>query len=141
MRWIVRTRGMSAKRGWRRRAAAVVELAVVTPLLLTLLLGIMEYGRRFMVNQTLIQAAREGCRVAVLQGSSETDIRNRIATYMNSAGLSRYTVTITRATAADPTETVQVSVNRSDVTLFGTYFGSTSGTMSSSCSMRKEGTV
>ena len=67
------------RRGWRRRAAAVVEMAVVTPLLVTLLFGIMEFGRRFMVYQTLVQAAREGCRTAVLQGSTEQDIRTRVA--------------------------------------------------------------
>ncbi len=130
---------MTGRRGWKRRAAAVVELAVVMPLLITLLLGIMEYGRRFMVNQTLIQAAREGCRTAVLQGSTETDVRNRIATTMTAAGLPTYTVTLTRATPANPTETVRVSVRKCDVSLFGTFFGATTGTFSSTCAMRKEG--
>lgn len=136
---MMRANGWRGRTGWRRRAAAVVELAVVMPLLIMLLLGIMEYGRRFMVNQTLIQAAREGCRTAVLQGSTEADVRARINTYMTAAGLPTYTVSIARATTADPTETVVVSVLRSNISLFGSFFGSTAGTMSSSCSMRKEG--
>jgi Flp pilus assembly protein TadG len=129
--------------GWRRRAAAVVEMAVVMPLLVTLLFGIMEFGHRFMVYQTLIQAAREGCRTAVLQGSTEADIRTRVSDYMTAAGLPNHTVTITRATTADPNETVRVSVSKADVTLLGTFFGAsmTQGEMSSTCSMRKEGQV
>ena len=37
----------------RSRAAAIVEFAVVLPLLLTILFGIIEYGWVFMVRQTL----------------------------------------------------------------------------------------
>jgi len=137
MRWLANSRST----GWRRRAAAAVEMAVVSPILFTLLLGIMEYGRRFMVYQTLVQAAREGCRTAVLQGSTEDDIRNRVSAYMRAAGLPNYVITITRATAADPTETVRVTVNKADVSLFGSFFGDPGGTMGSTCSMRKEGSV
>jgi len=138
-----RLRGVlkSRRRGWRRRAAAVVEMAVVTPLLITLLLGIIEYGRRLMVHQTLVQAAREGCRTAVLQGSTETEIRNRVETYMTAAGLPTYGIVITRSTTNNPIEVVEVSVNTADVTLFGNFFGSTAGVLRSSCSMRKEGSV
>lgn len=126
---------------WRRRATAVVEMAVVMPLLLTLLFGIIEYGRRLMVHQTLVQAAREGCRTAVLQGSTEDDIRARVSAYMVPAGLPTYSVVITRSTSADPTETVTVRVQKADITLFGSFFGSTSGTLGSTCAMRKEGAV
>ena len=55
------------KRVRKARGAAVVEFAVVLPLLLTILFGIIEYGWVFMVRQTLQTAAREGARVAVLQ--------------------------------------------------------------------------
>ena len=36
--------------GNKRRGAAVVEMAVVTPLLLTLLFGVIEFGWVFMVK-------------------------------------------------------------------------------------------
>jgi Flp pilus assembly protein TadG len=127
--------------GWRRRAAAVVEMAVVTPLLVTLLFGIMEFGRRFMVYETLVQAAREGCRTAVLRTSSDQDIRNRVGEYMTAAGLPTYTVAITRATETDPTDVVTVSVLKTDVSLVGSFFGTAliTGDMASTCSMRHEG--
>jgi Flp pilus assembly protein TadG len=49
------------------RGAAVVEFALVAPLLLTLVLGIAEFGRAYNVQANLSQAAREGVRVMALQ--------------------------------------------------------------------------
>ena len=71
--------GASAGRP-RARAAAIVEFAVVSPLLLTILFGIIEYGYIFLVRQTLQNAAREGARIAVLQTTTEpyTDVVERV---------------------------------------------------------------
>ena len=49
------------------RGAAVVEFALVAPLLLMMVLGIAEFGRAYHVQTTLSQAAREGVRVMALQ--------------------------------------------------------------------------
>jgi Flp pilus assembly protein TadG len=114
-------------------------MAIVTPLLLTLLLGIIEYGYIFTVKQTLVHAAREGARTAALPGSTDTEIQQRIASYMQPVGLIGYSVELTRATADDPTETVHVSIPYADVTLVGGYFGSTDYDLGATCSMRKEG--
>ncbi len=46
------------------RGAAVVEFAIVVPFLLTLLLGIIDFGRMFAVGASLAAAVREGARVA-----------------------------------------------------------------------------
>lgn len=134
------TRGYG-KRSWIRRATAVVEMAVVSPLLLTLMFGIVEYGYRLMVHQTLVNAAREGARTAVLQGSTDDDIRGRIAGYLVPSGFANYTVTLTRGTTDNPVETVEVGMNKSDVSLFGCFFGTNTGKIVSSCSMRREGSV
>ena len=125
----------------RRRGAAVVEFAVVLPLLLTILFGIIEYGWVFMVRQTLQTAAREGCRLAVLQTSVSpyANVTDRVATVMAPTGLSSYTVTMTHATDATPVETVVVSIPYSDVSLMGGFFGTKSYDLGGSCSMRKEG--
>jgi Flp pilus assembly protein TadG len=128
-------------RGRRRRAAAVVEMAVVTPLLLTLLFGIIEYGWLFMIKQTMTNAAREGCRVATLQGSTDGQITGTITSYLTGTGLAGadYTVTLTHATPGNPTETVVVTVPYRNVSLLGGFFGSTDWSLGSTCSMRKEG--
>lgn len=123
----------------RARGAAVVEMAIVAPLLLAIVFGIIEFGWIFMVRQTLTTASREGARVATLQGSTETDILNRINNYMQPAGLTGYAVTITRATEADPTERVHITIPYAQVTLLGSYFGPTDFNLGATCSMRKEG--
>ncbi|MGY2084386.1 TadE/TadG family type IV pilus assembly protein [Blastococcus sp. SYSU DS0539] len=50
------------------RGAAAVEFALIVPLLIVLVLGIVEFGRAFQVQATLAAAAREGARVLALQG-------------------------------------------------------------------------
>jgi len=125
----------------RARAAAVVEFAVVLPLLLTILFGIIEYGWVFMVRQSLQTAAREGCRVAILQTSTEpyAAVLARVADVMEPTGLTTYEVTMTHATVAEPIEVVDVVVPYADVSLMGGFFGSHVSEIGGSCSMRKEG--
>lgn len=125
----------------RVRAAAVVEFAVVLPLLLTILFGIIEYGWVFMVRQTLQTSAREGCRLAVLQSSVEPydNVIAAINQVMAPTGLSTYQVTMTHATSSNPVEVVVVSIPYNDVSLLGGFFGTHDYNLVGSCSMRKEG--
>ena len=51
----------------RDRGAAAVEFALVVPLLLLLVMGILDYGRFFFDSVSLRQGAREGARQAVVQ--------------------------------------------------------------------------
>lgn len=124
-----------------RRAAAIVEFAVVLPLLLTILFGIIEYGWVFMVRQTLQTAAREGCRLAVLQTTTDpyTNVLARVDQVMSPTGLSTYSVNMTHASAANPVESITVLVPFADVSLMGGFFGPRNGNLSGNCSMRKEG--
>ncbi len=121
------------------KAAAVVEMAVVLPILLTILFGIIEFGWTFMVYQSITNAAREGCRVAVLEGSTDEDINARIDEYLQLIGLTDYEVDIEHSTEDDPTETVTVRVPYEEVSLLGGYFGPTDFDLVGRASMRKEG--
>ncbi len=56
----------------RRCGAAAVETAMVLPIALLFLFGIMEYGRFVMTEQVLTNAVREGCRYAVTHVNSVT---------------------------------------------------------------------
>jgi Flp pilus assembly protein TadG len=58
------------KSSQNERGAAVVEFALVAPLLLVMVLGIAEFGRAYHVQTTLSQAAREGVRVMALKNDS-----------------------------------------------------------------------
>ena len=131
------------RRGTRReRGGAIVEFAVVLPLLLTVLFGIIEYGWVFSVRQTLQHAAREGCRLAVLQTSVEpyANVSSRVSEVMQAASISGYTLNMEHAVdGVTNTETITVSVPYSTISLVGGFFGTANYTLSGQCSMRKEG--
>ena len=59
------------------RGAAAVEMALVLPLLLLILFGLVDFGRAFNYQMQLTQAAREAVRVKAL-GGTDFDARNRV---------------------------------------------------------------
>jgi Flp pilus assembly protein TadG len=60
------------------RAAAMIEMALVLPLFLALLMGILVYGQYFMLAHSVQQAANDGARAAIV-GLDAAD-RRAIAT-------------------------------------------------------------
>jgi Flp pilus assembly protein TadG len=62
---------IAAVKGSRKgcRGATVVEFAMVLPMFLLLLFGIIEFGRYFFVQHTLQFATREGTRLALVGGT------------------------------------------------------------------------
>ncbi|HOB75039.1 MAG TPA: TadE/TadG family type IV pilus assembly protein [Phycisphaerae bacterium] len=131
-----------ARRRTVRRGAAVVEMAVVTPLLLLIMLGVIEFGWVFMTTETLTNATREAARVGVLQGSTHEDIRNRFNAAIAPTGLSvsPSELIITDATPENPVVTVRVAIPYSRISLAGNWLGlNIDRTIGSSCTMRKEG--
>jgi Flp pilus assembly protein TadG len=85
-----------------RRGLALVEAALVMPLLFFLLLGCVQYGWCFIKVQQLEQAARQGARIGALQTATTAKVTNSIASIMNAAGMSQgssgYVVTLKNAT-------------------------------------------
>ena len=54
------------------RGAVAVEFAILAPVLVMLLLGIMEFGRAYNAQASLSAAAREGVRVMAISNNSVT---------------------------------------------------------------------
>jgi Flp pilus assembly protein TadG len=86
-------------RGKRRRGATAVETALVILPLLVLLFGIFEYGRLLMDWNLLNNAAREGCRYALVNNTSSTintDVTNIVTNYMagRNSNFTGFTVTL-----------------------------------------------
>jgi Flp pilus assembly protein TadG len=52
------------------RGAVAVEFALLAPVLVMLLLGIMEFGRAYNTQLTLSNAAREGARVMAIENNA-----------------------------------------------------------------------
>lgn len=135
------------RRGARRRGAALVEFAIVLPLLLTVLFGIVEFGQLFKVRLSAQQAAREACRIAVLQSTAKPytttsgPVMQKIQQIMTAAGVRTYNagmVQITEDTTANPAVTITVTVPYEDVKLTG-FLHVITKDITGSCSMRKEG--
>jgi Flp pilus assembly protein TadG len=75
-----------------RRGVVAVEAALTLPLLLVFMLGLWEVGRMIQVNQTLVNAAREGARLAAGGYVNTTPVtsamvKQAVRDYMTSAGL------------------------------------------------------
>lgn len=66
-------------RGWRResdRGAAAVEFALVLPLLLLLVFGIIDFGRMLNAQERLTAAARAGAQAVLVGGDADQARRN-----------------------------------------------------------------
>lgn len=136
MRWM---RGKK-RAGRTRRGTVAVELAVVSPVMFAMLFGIIEFGWMFTVQHTMVNAAREGARLGVLQGTTVEEIEIEAAAYLAPMGLDdQVSINVTEATVDDPHVTVQLTVPREDVSLVGNFFGFTGGTVEGVAVMRKEG--
>jgi len=135
-------------RGQRKTAAALVEFAVVAPVMVLLIMAIFEFGRTFMVMELLTEGARVGCRKGIIEGTSSDQIKNVVTAYLTgvgisgeSAGISINDAPINTADAANQpayTEiTVQVTVPVSSVSWVPNPIF-TSGILSGQFTMRRE---
>ena len=70
---------MKTPKGRTDRGAAAVEFALVLPLLVMLIFGIVDFGRMLNAKITLTEAAREGARAASLIGRDAGVARAREA--------------------------------------------------------------
>lgn len=111
---IHRTASVARPWGFRdRTGAALVEMAVVLPIFVTLMLGLVEFGRAIMVGQMVTNAAREGCRQAILDGSTNAAVETFIKDFLRtSAGVANADTTVT-ITIANPLAAGQLSATES----------------------------
>ena len=97
--------GPLLKRIRKDRGAAIVEVALTLPLLLLVSVGIFEFGRAYQTWQVLTNAAREGARIAVLPGSSDSGVRSRVVSYMQTGQLPEATDATIDITHDSPIDT------------------------------------
>jgi Flp pilus assembly protein TadG len=70
------------------RGAALLEMALALPMMLLIAAGIFEFGRAYQTWQIITNAAREGARIAVLPGTTDSMVTTRVRTYMSDGLLS-----------------------------------------------------
>ncbi len=108
---------MIRRRRDRQRGAAAVEFALVLPLLLTLVLGAIDWGWFFFIDQLVTNAAREGARAGSVLPPRPTSTASQAedaAEQAASAYLTRATLTPTGVAASfttvDGTDAIQVTI-------------------------------
>ena len=79
--------GRIRSRAGNDRGAELIELALVFPILLLLVAGIVDFGFLFQRYEVVTNAAREGARVAVLPNYTVADVQQRVSNYLVSGGL------------------------------------------------------
>lgn len=81
-----------AQKGLRRRGQALLEFALIVPIFLLLVLGVVQYGLLAQATETVTNLTRDGARFASLgAGQSDTDIKNYIIRQASETPLRRGT--------------------------------------------------
>jgi len=130
----------------RRRAAVMAEFAIILPIFILAVIGIIEFGRAIMVQQILTNAAREGARRAIVQGATNDEVTELVDNYLVSASLgapSRQIGILDEDDGALDLEganshdliKVVVTIPANEIIPIGKYFQDTMGAV---CQMRKE---
>jgi Flp pilus assembly protein TadG len=78
---------------------AVVEFALIVPVLMLLIVGVIEFGRAWNAHQAVTDAAREGARIAVIADPTITEdsvrkvVRNALSAVSLNADLAQIQLT------------------------------------------------
>jgi Flp pilus assembly protein TadG len=104
----MKRRASSRKRS--DRGTAAVEFALMVPVLLLIVFGIIDFGRALNAQISLTGAAREGVRLAAL-GDSNAVIEARVAAAAPSLSGVTTTVVASCPAGAGPAEDAQVDVS------------------------------
>jgi len=104
------------------RGAAIVEMALILPVLVLLLMGIFEFGRAYNAKITLTQATREAVRVLAISGddvAAETALDNA-ATPLDTSQLTYSATPCTDDERGTPTSVTVTYPFTYSIPLFGT---------------------
>jgi Flp pilus assembly protein TadG len=128
--------------GRTRVGAAVVEFAFVAPLFILLTLGMMEVSRMVMVKQILINASREGARLAVLPSVTSEEVLAHVSQQLSASAVNGVQVTIQPmelvGAAVGTPITVSLSVPAASVGWIPNPVFAMNHTLTASTTMRKE---
>lgn len=113
-----------------RQGGAIVELALIVPLLATVILGICETGQVLRVHMVLTAAARKGCAVGCQPGGSNAEVKQVVQSVLSASKLpTTATVTVMvndseqSVATAKPQDkvAVRVAIPTAEATWTGSY--------------------
>lgn len=131
---------------WLRaeRSVATLEFAMVLPILLLVLFGILEFGRIMTVSHVLTAAARDGARIAVLPGADNSQVLAAVNNQLSQAGISydsyEFTPSDVSTASRDDPVTIRISINYESIAWVPGFIPGLSGVQLQGVAvMRKEG--
>ena len=75
--------------------ASAVEFALLLPVLMMILFGIIEFGMALYRQAILTNASREGARLGIVPSVTNAEVNTKIDAYLTAAGIAPGTVTRT----------------------------------------------
>lgn len=124
----------------RRRGATMVEFAVTLPIVLLLFFAAFEFCRAAMIRHTMDNAVYEACRVGIIPGAEEKDVRDEARRILATVGINNADVRLTpgKLDRDTPEITVAVSVPLDDNTFVPPQFLG-GATLTRQLTLRREG--
>ena len=128
-------------RSKHRIGAALVEFALVAPLMILFTMGLIDIGRMTMVKQLLVNASREGARQASLPFATSESVQADTLQMLTNSGVTG-SVSISpsslSAATAGSTVTVTVSADANSVSWMGSSMFMFGKNITAATSMRRE---
>ncbi len=125
-----------------RIGAALVEFAMVAPLMILFTLGMIEIGRMTMVKQILVNISREGSRLATLPNSTNQMVQSNVQTLLSGSGIQGATVSVSPSSIATAPSgsmvSVSITVPAQNVSWLSTPLFMAGKNVQAATSMRKE---
>lgn len=113
-----------------RPGQALVEFALILPLLLLIVLMIVDFGRVIYYYTTLYNAAREGARYGIVHKGDLAGMRNAAADMLIGINVPFSAIDATQTTADPKRARVEITYDFLPVTpLVGSFIGTESGTI------------
>jgi Flp pilus assembly protein TadG len=97
---------------------AIVETAIVFPILLLITLGVIHFAWLFLKAHQITSAARDGARLAALEGANWGEVQAHILDSLQAVGISGCTVAYSvQSVAGHSCVTVQITVPGANVAI------------------------
>ncbi len=96
------------------RGSVAVEFTLLLPVFLLLVFAVIELGSAWYFRQMLVNASREGARLAAMysqEASSDATVEAAVGDLLTQAGFPGQPVVVATGTAANPGQMVTVSVS------------------------------
>ena len=93
-----------------KRGAMTVEFALVCPIFVLLVFGMIEFSRVSIIRHAVDNAAYEGARVGIIPGANVTDVATAAQRHLDAVGLSGATINVTPNPLNDLADDVTVQV-------------------------------